>query len=485
MENILSIRYFIPEISVTIIALLLLPLSLIFKTNGGKAIIPFLTFGFIISFSSLIFNWNISSHGLFLNLIAYDRYSQFFKMCLLVLTFFPFFISINSSELKNVPLTEYHFFIFVLLLGSFLLVSSNNLLMIYLSIETISISCLILVGYLKTEKQSNKAAVKNLFSSLLSSAILIYGLSLVYGLTGTLYLTEIEHSLMNISVNNFSITIIILLIFCGLGYKLTIVPFNLWAPDVFKNTPTPTTAILTTIPKVAGFSILIRILVITFGNTNFSPVKQFHLTETIAVLSVLTMTVGNLLALNKKNIKEILAYSSIAHSGFILMGLSTFTQEGMSASIFYLIIYSFAFIGIFTAIINSRTDFQPTNLKDHNGFNYRFSFPSIMISIFLISLIGIPPTAGFISKFYIFAALIKEGNKFNWLVIIGLINYILMFFYYTRVIHTLFLYKNMENRYNKFFNIILIILLIPITLFGIYWIPLFELIKQSLHFFMP
>jgi len=360
--------------------------------------------------------------------------------------------------------------------------------MIYLSIEIISISCLILVGYLKTDKKSNKAAVKNLFSSLLSSAILIYGLSLVYGLTGTLYLTEVEHSLINSSVNNFSIIIIILLIFCGLGYKLTIVPFHLWASDVYKNTPTPTTAILTTLPKIAGFSILIRILVITFGNTNFTLVEQFHLTETIAVLSVVTMTVGNLLALNKKNIKEILAYSSIAHSGFILMGLSTFTQEGISASIFYLIIYSFAFIGIFTAIINSRTDFQPTNFKNHSGFNYRSSFPSIMISISLISLIGIPPTAGFIGKFYIFAALIKGGNKFNWLVIIGLINYILMFFYHARVIHALFLYKNkvnIENHYNKFLNIILIILLIPITLFGIYWIPLFELIKQSLHFFMP
>ncbi len=488
MDNILSIKYFLPEIALIVTSLLILPLSLIFKTNVRKITIPFLTFGFIISFTFLIMNWDLSGHGLFFNLVAYDRFSQLFKLCLLIFTFFLLLISLNSSELKNISSKEYHFFIFILLLGSFLLVSSNNLLMIYISIETLSIACLILVGYLKTNKSSNIAAVKNLFSSLLSSAILIYGLSLVYGLTGTLNLPEIGHFLSNSSINNFSITVIILIILFGFGYKLTIVPFHIWSPDVYKGATTPITAFLTTVPKVAGFAILIRVLATTFSNANFTLVKYFHLSEIIAVLAAATMTLGNLLAINQKNIKGILAYSSITHSGFILMGLAIFGQEGISASIFYLIMYSIAFIGVFTVVINSKTEFQLVNLKNHNSLNFQSSFSTIIISIFLISLTGLPPTAGFVGKFYLFAALIKGGTKFYWLVIIGIINCIIMFFYHARIIHSMLLYKNEKHikyRYNKVLNVILILLVIPTILFGIYWTPLFDFIKQSLHFFMP
>ena len=351
-----------------------------------------------------------------------------------------------------------------------------------------SIACLILVGYLKTNKSSNIAAVKNLFSSLLSSAILIYGLSLVYGLTGTLNLPEIGHSLSNSSINNFSITVIILIILFGFGYKLTIVPFHIWSPDVYKGATTPITAFLTTVPKVAGFAILIRVLATTFSNANFTLVKYFHLSEIIAVLAAATMTLGNLLAINQKNIKGILAYSSITHSGFILMGLAIFGQEGISASIFYLIMYSIAFIGVFTVVINSKTEFQLVNLKNHNSLNFQSSFSTIIISIFLISLTGLPPTAGFVGKFYLFAALIKGGTKFYWLVIIGIINCIIMFFYHARIIHSMLLYKNEKHikyRYSKVLNMILILLVIPTILFGIYWTPLFDFIKQSLHFFMP
>ena len=170
------------------------------------------------------------------------------------------------------------------------------------------------------------------------------------------------------------------------------------------------------------------------------------------------------------------------------MGLAIFGQEGISASIFYLIMYSIAFIGVFTVVINSKTEFQLANLKNHNSLNFQSSFSTIIISIFLISLTGLPPTAGFVGKFYLFAALIKGGTKFYWLVIIGIINYIIMFLYHARIIHSMLLYKNEKHikyRYNKVLNVILILLVIPTILFGIYWTPLFDFIKQSLHFFMP
>ncbi|MCX8010079.1 MAG: NADH-quinone oxidoreductase subunit N, partial [Ignavibacteria bacterium] len=300
------------------------------------------------------------------------------------------------------------------------------------------------------------------------------------------------NAILSISeVNKITILFAGLLIITGIGFKISMAPFHFWTPDVYEGAPITITALLSVASKAAGFALLIRFLKTTFVDitvTNFQSAdwtifEFFDWSTIIAVLSVLTMTLGNLAAIWQDNLKRMLAYSSIAHAGYMLMGLVILNNQGLIAILIYFIIYFFMNLGVFFVLMLLADKLNSEEIDDFKGIGYKASFLTVSMTIFLISLTGLPPTAGFIGKLYLFYALIQ--TKWIWLAVIGVINSVISLYYYIRVVKNMFL-KDYENTEHIDFRIswanvvLVLIFLIPTLVFGIYFQPLIEYAQKSI-----
>ena len=494
MGNIQSISYFFPELVLTATVVVALIADLVYSDRNSYKVGYLVIAGLAIASLALWLSPPDETTPIFLNTIVVDPFSRIFKFVFLLATFFVILMSINSDELKSVRTGEYYTLMAVMVLGMSLMASSVDLIMVYLSIEVVSIVSFILAGYLRAQVRSNEAALKYVIYGAFSSGLMLYGLSLLYGLTGTTKLFELSGAISSLGQgSNLTLTVATILIMAGFGYKIAMVPFHFWTPDVYEGAPTPVTAYLSVAPKAAGFALLIRFFNTLFGTGQplNSPVWQamegVPWQDVIMVLAAVTMTVGNLVAIQQQNIKRLLAYSSIAHAGYILMGVPVLSQDGVYAIIFYIIVYLFMQLGAFFLAIVVSNKYGTEAIEEYSGIGWKSPYLGFFMAVFMFSLTGIPPTAGFIGKMYLFAALINGGSQFYWLAIIGVLNSVISLYYYMRVVKVMYFQgERAKDLYvpGGMSMAILLATAIPSIFFGIRWSFLADWVNSSLKFFV-
>ncbi len=359
-------------------------------------------------------------------LIAVDGFALFFKVVFLIAAALTILLSRRYLEVERADAGAYYFLVLCATLGMMVMAAGLELITLVIALETMAVSFYILTGFLKPDRRSNEAAVKYFVLGAFSLGILLYGMSVLYALSGTTKLRELAIALAS-SDQQVALSLGVLLMACGMAFKIAAVPFHMWAPDVYEGAPTPIAAFLSVGSKAASFAMLLRLFI--EGMPSLAP----QWTQVFYVLSVLTMVVGNIAALTQTNLKRMLAYSSIAHAGYLLIGLVAATPRGVTATLLYLLIYAFMQMGAFAVVtLMRRQDVVGDELKDLSGLYFRSPLAAFAMLVFMLSLGGIPPTAGFMGKLWIFGAAIEAG--YVWLAVIGVINSAISLYYYVRVV---------------------------------------------------
>ncbi|MCX5847393.1 MAG: NADH-quinone oxidoreductase subunit N [Deltaproteobacteria bacterium] len=421
-----------PELVIFITALVVLLVGAFFPRVSSGFIAGISLLGVALSFLVTASLWG-SSELAFANMLALDNYSLFFNFIFLICTGLTILASIGyfGKFSESVEHAEYYGLILFSCVGMMFMSAGADLITIFLGLETMSISIYILAAFVKKDIKGNEAALKYLLLGAFSTGFLLYGIALVFGATGSANLVAI-YKYLNVPAKVFSPMLLfgMGLLIVGFGFKIASVPFHMWTPDVYEGAPTTVTAFMSAGVKAAAFAAFLRIFVYAL------PSLQPDWTVILWVLAVLTMTIGNLAALLQENIKRMLAYSSIAHAGYIMIGMVAAKHAaddmGTYSILYYLMAYTFMNVGAFIIVIlYGRKAEDNLNISDYAGMGYKYPVLGATMAIFMFSLAGIPPTAGFIGKFYVFAAAIKGG--FIDLAIIGVINSVLSVYYYLRV----------------------------------------------------
>jgi NADH-quinone oxidoreductase subunit N len=322
---------------------------------------------------------------------------------------------------------------------------------------------------------------------------MLYGISIIYGIAGSLDIYTINQVLAQGNYNTLTLLIAGILVLAGFGYKISAVPFHFWTPDVYEGAPITITAFLSVASKAGGFAMMIRYLKVTFIDTSvvslpagmWASLKGVDWMTIVAVLSVLTMTFGNLVALWQTNMKRLLAYSSIAHAGYMLMGVVVLSNDGLAAIMLYFSVYLFMNLGAFYIVMLVANQIGSEDMEDYKGLGPRAPFITVALAIFLVSLTGLPPTAGFIGKLYLFAALLNHG--WIWLAIVGALNSVISLYYYVKVFRNMYLHAPDQSAtpltFSMMQRVTVLILLVPTLLFGLYFGPLVQLAQASVKIF--
>jgi NADH-quinone oxidoreductase subunit N len=362
-----------------------------------------------------------------------DSYALFWKALLLLATALTVVLSSRFVEESGYRGGEFFSLLLTAATGMLLMVGGFNLLSIWISLELMALSSYILAGYFKLETRSNEAALKYFVLGALSSGIMLYGISLLYGATGVLGLGEIAAALPDAARSQpMLLAIGWLMLAIGLFFKVSAVPFHVWTPDVYVGAPTPVTAFLAVGSKAASFAILVRIFYQAL------PALSLDWQLVTAAISAITMIWGNLAALTQSNVKRMLAYSSIGHAGYILMGVLALSEDGLWALLFYVLAYSLITLGAFgTVILLERREYAGETYADYAGLAQRAPFLAAMMLLFMLALTGIPPTGGFFGKVYLFAAAIEAG--WTWVAVIGVLTSALSLYYYMGIVVQMYL----------------------------------------------
>jgi NADH-quinone oxidoreductase subunit N len=407
-------------------------------------------------------------------LIAVDRFALFFKILFLVAAAITVLMSVRYLEVEGASPGEYYFLILCATLGMMIMAGGIDLVTIFIGLETMAVSFYILAGFIKPSQRSNEAAVKYFLLGAFSLGILLYGMSLMYGLSGTTNLRVMATRFAGQEQNPLLVLAVILVV-AGVGFKIAAVPFHMWAPDVYEGAPTPITAFLSVGSTAASFAMLLRIFV------EGLPAMSGDWRLLFYVLSIVTMTVGNFAAVTQSNLKRMLAYSSIAHAGYVLIGVVAGTARGVTATLIYVLVYSFMQLGAFAVIVLlRREDVVGDELKDFSGLHVRNPFAAFAMLLFMLSLGGIPPTAGFMGKFWLFSAAIDAG--YYWLAVIGVLNSAVSLYYYVRVVVFMYLKKETigsEPKATPALAIALAIAVAATLILGVYPRLLFEVAEAS------
>lgn len=492
MSNLQSIAFYWPEL-ILVATILTAIIYDLFTRDDSHRVGIWVLIGLILAQTIAYLTGNGTITTLFMDTLAFDPFASFFKTLVTIATVFVILVSRENDELKGYRTGEYYILIAIMAFGMYLMVSSIDLIMVYLSIEVVSISSFILAGYLKNSLRSNESSLKYVIYGAFSSGLMLFGLSIIFGLTGSTKFSEIQTAIGQLSgAADLALMLASTLILAGFGYKISAVPFHFWTPDVYEGAPTPITAYLSVAPKAAGFALLIRFFHNVFSDGGLLvPAQWLSATELpwpqlIAVLAVITMTLGNLVAIQQSSVKRMLAYSSIAHAGYMLMAVPMLSKEGVYSILLYLVMYMFMNLGAFFVVMTVRNRIGGEQLDDFRGLGWKMPFVGVVMTVFMLSLTGIPPTAGFIGKFYVFAAVIKAGSSFYWLVFAGAINSVLSLYYYMRVVKSMYFSGKSQEILTypgKLLTLLLICLVVPTIVFGIYWAPVADWVRNSLMFF--
>ena len=481
LTNIQSIPYFIPELILVVFAIGAILLDLVNKGRNTERVAYVALAGVAATLIAVIAVGS-SEQSLFLGMVRLDSFAVFFKILILVATAVTIIFSIKSEELDPRMKGEYYALLIAVTFGMFLMVSSTNLLMIFISLETVSLTSYILAGFLTHNPRSSEAAFKYITYGAVASGTMLFGLSLLFGLTGTGDVVQISSRLTEMfsagEAYPLVVLVIITFILAGIGYKMASVPFHMWSPDVYEGAPIPITAFLSVASKAAGFGLFIRLFYSTFQASNIVGSVDWSLM--LSIVSALTMTLGNLAALPQQNVKRLLAYSSIAHGGYLLMGATLLTPEGIHAILFYFIAYLFMNLGAFFVVVLIANELGSETIDGYRNLWSRAPFVAVSMAIFLFSLTGIPPFAGFFGKWLLFTAVIKQ--ELYWLAVVGLLNSVVSLYYYARIIKAMFLETSDETDAISFSwgNLaLLVVFVVPTFVIG-FWNTVYEVSRASL-----
>lgn len=411
-----------PELVLTAVALIVMLIDLFVRKKEALAVISIGGVGIAALFLL------VSSGETFGGMFIADGFSLFFKVIFFINVVLSILISIKYIAVERVNYGEYYSLLLFSTIGMMIMASAGDLIVLYLGLELMALSTYILAGFIRHDIRSNEAALKYFLLGAFSSGFLLYGISIVYGLTGTTDIRAIAAFINERGLyDNVALLLSVMFLIVAFGFKIAAAPFHMWAPDVYEGAPTSITAFMSVGPKAAGFAVLGRVFLIAFAS-----VKVDWVTVLIP-LSILTMAVGNVVALSQTNIKRMLAYSSIAHAGYALLGLIAANAEGLSSMMNYLLIYAFMNLGAFAVIIMLRSEgFKGDSIYDYEGLSKTHPFASALMLIFMFSLTGIPPTAGFIGKLYLFMAAIHAG--YTWLVVVAVIFSAISAYFYLRIV---------------------------------------------------
>lgn len=413
----------IPEIIMSIVACALLTIE-VFVKDKTKDFLGIICIGTALAAIYLI----PSSQGMtFGGMFISDGYSSYFKFIFLISLVLTILISFKFLQRENAEFGEYYSLLMFATAGMMIMASSADLILLYLGLELMALSTYILAGIKRHDTRSIESAMKYFLLGAFSSAILLFGISLLYGLTTSTNINHIAQHLKE-AEKSYTLMMAMIMVICAFAFKIAAAPFHMWAPDVYEGAPTSVTAFMSVGPKAAGFAVIGRVFLTAFET------MQVDWTAILIGLAILTMAVGNILAVVQTNIKRMLAYSSIAHAGYALLGIVAGTAEGLQAVMVYLLIYTFMNIGAFTIVILLD---KGEKITDYNGLSKSHPLVAAMMLVFMFSLTGIPPTAGFIGKFNIFMAAINAG--YTWVVVVAVCFSAISAYYYLRIIMNMYM----------------------------------------------
>ena len=493
-----SLSYYLPELVLAGTIVLVWVLDLVERRKERLGEIALVGAAVALYLSASLSGWG--EGWIFDRMLIVDGFAIFFKVLLGLAAVAVIWMSLESKEIRGNYEGEYYGLLLCGALAMFTMASAANLLMAYLSLEFLSLVSYILTGYARHSRRSGEAALKYLIYGGVASGAMIYGMSWIFGLAGSLDYARINEALFASDPGNrMAIFVALVLIFAGVGYKIAAVPFHMWAPDAYEGAPIPVTTFLAVGSKAAGFALAIRLFFPALSQVGdggeWAYLEGVAWPQLLLVVSMVTMTLGNLAALNQQNVKRLLAYSSIAHAGYVLMGFVVLTDEGLRAMLFYLIAYYLMNLGAFLVVMLVADATGREDLEGYRGLAWRGGvFPAVAMSIFLFSLTGLPPFVGFIGKFYLFAAVVKE--QFYVLALVGILNSVVSLYYYARIVRTMFLDFPVPGDptveigpsggwVDRLVGVpgLTGLLAILTCLFGVYWAPLIDFADRSIRFF--
>jgi NADH-quinone oxidoreductase subunit N len=427
-----DLRPVTPELIMTATAVISLLLELMFKNKGIIAFISIAAAALVLYFMPTSYGETFYADGS--SMFISDSYSTYFKVIFIINLVLTILISLRYIQRQKAEYGEYYSLLLFATSGMMLMASAKDLIILYLGLELMALSTYILAGIKRHDIKSNEAAIKYFLLGGFSSALLLYGISLLYGLTTTTDIYKIASLLQNSNTSSLPLLLSMILITVAFSFKIAAAPFHMWAPDVYEGAPTSVTAFMSVGPKAAGFAVIGRVFFEAFKSI------QTDWTWMLIGIAILTMAVGNILAIVQTNIKRMLAYSSIAHAGYMLLGIIAGTQEGLDAIKMYLLIYAFMNMGAFAIVILLE---RGEEIKDYEGLAKSSPLIAALMLVFMFSLTGIPPTAGFIGKFNIFMAAVKAG--YTWLVVIAVIFSAVSAYYYLRIVMNMYMRELKEK----------------------------------------
>jgi len=429
-----NLNFIYPELFISLSIMFLLILG-VFKKNSSTLIYN-LSISVLIVTLVLIFSFPIQTEiNLFNESYKIDYLSTFMKILTMISGIFVLLVSSRYLKILKIFQIEYSILILCSILGMMVMISSNDLMVFYVGLELQSLALYVLASFNRDQIKSSEAGLKYFVLSALSSGLLLYGCTLIYGFTGSTNFNIISE---NINSTQYGLTFGIVFVLVGLAFKISAVPFHMWAPDVYEGSPTSVTLFFAVVPKISALTVFIRFLYVPF----FDMIDQWQII--IVFLSVASMVFGAVAAIGQKNLKRLIAYSSIGHMGYALAGLSVGTNEGIQSSIVYISIYIVMNIGLFSCLfMMKRNNEYYENIEDLSGLSKNHPLLSLSLLIILFSLAGIPPLAGFFAKFYIFMAVIERSMFF--LAVVGLLSTVIGAFYYLRIIKVIYFDSEKEK----------------------------------------
>jgi NADH-quinone oxidoreductase subunit N len=501
-NNLASLPGFRPELMLTFGSIALFLLDLVWRRSPARrAIVTCATLVVLAATAAFLAAQSTASTSLFNGMIASDGFATFFKWLFLLAALLTVLIVAQGEDFPTVRVGEFYALLMAVVLGLFLMASATNLLTIYLSIELVSMTSYVLAGFRKSDRKAAEASLKYVIYGSVASGVMLFGMSYLYGLLGTADVLAFGPQLAAVTAAagpagaavRLALVIALVFVTAGIGYKIASVPWHMWCPDVYEGAPTPFTAFLSVGPKAAGFAVALRFFYGAFSG----PLGTNGLAETIAgipwpavigVLSAVTMTLGNLTAVVQTNLKRLLAYSSIAHAGYTLMGLAALSTLGMQGVMIYMLIYLFMNLGAFLVVIVVAEATGSESILDYAGLARRHPLAAITFAIFLFSLTGLPPFAGFTGKWYLFYAVIERasgpgGFWYGVLALVGALNTAVSLYYYARIIRAMFIdvpHTEAKVKPKLGYQFMLGGFSAAILVFGVWWSPIIDWSQRSL-----
>lgn len=480
-----NISRYIPEMLLVVLMVGLIILEATYQDDDKNKSYIFIAglIGLIATFVALVVNFSGKPEFIFSNSMVIDPFSSIMKMVMVLGTIGAFYLSRFSKDIYETLKSEFIIMAVGILIGGMILASANNMLMLYIGVETLSILSYVMASFKKNDERSAEAGLKYALYGGISAGIMLFGMSHIFGVLGTIQFTGMAASIAKLSTAQ---TLILMpsfvLFFAGLGYKIAAVPFHMWSPDVYEGSPTPVTTFFAIVPKLAGISAVVRVSFIFFSSP--SPMKIAWVMLLMAI-AALTMTVGNVTAIGQKSVKRMLAYSSISHAGVMLCGLVMINEIGVRAIVFYGITYLFMTLVAFyiTSIVQDK--YGNDHFDRFTGLAYRYPIMAIIMTVVMFSLTGLPPLAGFVAKFNIINALV--GSHYYSLAVILALNSVVSAYYYMKIVRLMTL-KQVDTTERiegfGFINqLVIVIMTVPVFVLGIFWENIMMLANGAKIFF--